>query len=156
PEKSQQAIQQMQIEHILPQTVRNAPENGEFSDVNRTSYLYKLGNVTLLEGTINQSVNNCNDLSEDWFLKKQTEYLNSEIIMTRLLHSQYSIGDNTALNRFKLKYGYEYQDWSAESITSRQRLLMDLAIDCWRFNDQRIDAYIVNNLGTGPGNEFTL
>ena len=28
---------------------------------------------------------------------------------------------------------------------------MDLAIDCWRFNDQRIDAYIVNNLGTGPG-----
>ncbi|WP_205916304.1 hypothetical protein, partial [Enterobacter asburiae] len=26
----------------------------------------------------------------------------------------------------------------------------------WRFNDQRIDAYIVNNLGTGPGNEFTL
>lgn len=33
---------------------------------------------------------------------------------------------------------------------------MDLAIDCWRFNDQRIDAYIVNNLGTGPGNEFTL
>uniref|UniRef100_UPI001FCF0840 HNH endonuclease family protein n=1 Tax=Escherichia coli TaxID=562 RepID=UPI001FCF0840 len=132
------------------------PENGEFSDVNRTSYLYKLGNVTLLEGTINQSVNNCNDLSEDWFLKKQTEYLNSEIIMTRLLHSQYSIGDNTALNRFKLKYGYEYQDWSAESITSRQRLLMDLAIDCWRFNDQRIDAYIVNNLGTGPGNEFTL
>ncbi|EMK8666849.1 DUF262 domain-containing protein, partial [Escherichia coli] len=89
-------------------------------------------------------------------LKKQTEYLNSEIIMTRLLHSQYSIGDNTALNRFKLKYGYEYQDWSAESITSRQRLLMDLAIDCWRFNDQRIDAYIVNNLGTGPGNEFTL
>ena len=156
PEKSQQAIQQMQIEHILPQTVRNAPENGEFSDVNRTSYLYKLGNVTLLEGTINQSVNNCNDLSEDWFLKKQTEYLNSEIIMTRLLHSQYSIGDNTALNRFKLKYGYEYQDWSAESITSRQRLLMDLAIDCWRFNDQRIDAYIVNNLSTEPGNEFTL
>lgn len=65
--------------------------------------------------------------------------------MTRLLHSQYSIGDNTALNRFKLKYGYEYQDWSAENITSRQRLLMDLAIDCWRFNDQRIDAYIVNN-----------
>ncbi|MCN9860757.1 HNH endonuclease family protein, partial [Escherichia coli] len=156
PEKSQQAIQQMQIEHILPQTVRNAPENGEFSDANRTSYVYKIGNVTLLEGTINQSVNNCNDLSEDWFLKKQTEYLNSEIIMTRLLHSQYSIGDNTALNRFKLKYGYEYQDWSAENITSRQRLLMDLAIDCWRFNDQRIDAYIVNNLGTGLGNEFTL
>lgn len=156
PEKSQQAIQQMQIEHILPQTVRNAPENGEFSDANRTSYLYKLGNVTLLESTINQSVNNCNDLSEDWFLKKQTEYLNSEIIMTRLLHSQYSIGDNTALNRFKLKYGYEYQDWSAESITARQRLLMDLAIDCWRFNDQRIDAYIVNNLSTEPGNEFTL
>lgn len=76
--------------------------------------------------------------------------------MTRLLHSQYSIGDNTALNRFKQKYGYEFQYWSAENITARQRLLMDLAIDCWRFNDQRIDAYIVNNLSTEPGNEFTL
>ncbi|EPE6977964.1 hypothetical protein R9Y17_005278, partial [Citrobacter freundii] len=62
-----------------------------------------------------------------------------------LLHSQYSIGDNTALNRFKHKYGYEYQYWSAENITARQRLLMDLAIDCWRFNGQRIDYYMASN-----------
>lgn len=155
PAKSQHAIQQMQIEHILPQTVRNAPETGAFSPASRASYIYKLGNVTLLEGTINQAVNNCNDLSDDWFEKKQTEYLNSEIIMTRLLHAQYSIGDNTALNRFKQKYSYEYQCWSAESITARQRLLMDLAIDCWRFNGQRIDSYIKNNLCTEPGNELT-
>ena len=48
--KSQQAIQQMQIEHILPQTVQKRPENGEFSDAQiETSYLYKIGNVTLLE-----------------------------------------------------------------------------------------------------------
>lgn len=142
PAKSQHAIQQMQIEHILPQTVRNAPEIGEFSQASRTSYTFKLGNVTLLEGTINQAVNNCNDLNDDWFIKKQSEYLNSEVIMTRLLSDKYSIGDNTALNRFKNKYNCEYQSWSAESIASRQDLLMELAIDCWRFNDQRVDSYI--------------
>lgn len=140
PVKNQEAIQKMQIEHILPQNVRNASESGAFSEASHASFRNKLGNITLLEGTINQSVNNCNDLNEPWFKQKQAQYVNSENIMTRLLNADHEIGSNTALNRFKQQYKYEYTDWSAESIAARQNLLMELAIDSWRFNNQRIDA----------------
>ncbi|KAA8994248.1 DUF262 domain-containing protein [Affinibrenneria salicis] len=142
PAKDQAAIQQLQIEHILPQKVKNAQNSSEFSDeVERSKYIYRLGNVTLLEGTINQAVNNFNDLSTDWFVHKQQQYVNSEIIMTRLLNDQYVIGNNTALNRFKEKYGYAFNQWASDSITARQNLLMNIAMDCWRFNGQRIDEF---------------
>jgi len=141
PAKNQMAIQQLQIEHILPQTVKNAPKSGDFSDEYRSSFIYKLGNVTLLESTINQAINNFNDLSSEWFLKKQQEYANSEFILTRLLNASYSIGNDTALNNFKRECGYEYQQWTSETIAARQHLMMDIAIDCWLFNGKRIDAY---------------
>ncbi|WET14983.1 DUF262 domain-containing HNH endonuclease family protein [Yersinia intermedia] len=141
PQKNQMAIQQLQIEHILPQTVKNLPTESDFSDDKHSSFVYKLGNITLLEGTINQAVNNFNDLSTEWFSLKQQQYTSSEILMTRLLNDTYSIGINTALNRFKEHYNYKYQQWSAENIVARQCLMMELAIDCWRFNDQRIDTY---------------
>ncbi|UTJ47993.1 DUF262 domain-containing HNH endonuclease family protein [Atlantibacter subterranea] len=142
PAKDQMAIQQLQIEHILPQTVKNAPESGDFSDEYRSNFTYKLGNVTLLESTINQAVNNFNDLSSEWFVKKQQQYANSEFILTRLLNASHIIGIDTALNRFKGNYGYEYLQWTSENISARQRLMMDIAIDCWLFNGKRIDEYV--------------
>ncbi|HFG1573997.1 TPA: DUF262 domain-containing protein [Vibrio cholerae] len=138
--KSQSMIQQMQIEHILPSTVRNLELSEHFDDViSHILYKPKLGNVTLLESTINQAINKCNDLATDWFTQKQKAYTRSDCVMTNLLAHDYEIGSDTALNRYKLKSGYKFEQWTPQTIDARQRLLMDLAMDAWRFNGQRID-----------------
>ncbi|EOV1172978.1 DUF262 domain-containing protein [Vibrio fluvialis] len=138
--KSQGMIQQMQIEHILPQTTRNDEQSEYFSDpLDKLLKVFKLGNVTLLESTINQAVNHCNDFATDWFAQKQSAYTRSDCVMTNLLAHDYEIGSNTALNRYKLRSGYQFEQWTPQSIEARQQLLMDLAMDAWRFNGQRID-----------------
>jgi hypothetical protein len=140
PVKGKNFLDNLQIEHILPQTPKDGIELNDFEDHNDYyEFVYKLGNVTLLEGTINQAVNNFNDLSSDWFEKKQSEYVNSNVVSTNLLNDRFSIGNNTALNRFKNDYKYSFTFWNKQSISERQKILMELALDTWRFNDQRID-----------------
>lgn len=94
----------LQIEHILPQSPKNGSIPLEFlSEEEYYSYVYRLGNVTLIESMINQAVNNYNDLSTDqWFYDKQSEYGKSSVCLTKLLDSKFYIGVNTALNRFKM------------------------------------------------------
>lgn len=128
-----------QVEHILPQTPKDNNYVGYADDIEYFTNVYKLGNVTLLEGTMNQALNKCNDLSSDWFLSKQAEYCKSEITMTKLLDSNFQIGVNTALNRYKNDSGYSFTKWGTESIEKRQQILMETAFDAWRINGKRID-----------------
>lgn len=142
PLLSQLSIQNYQIEHILPQTIRNNEYSVEFTNEEvHTSYVYRLGNVTLLESMINQAVNNCNDLASDWFAQKQYEYIKSDSILTRLMVSDFSVGNDTAINRLKNRLNHRFAEWTSETIMQRQQILMELAFDCWRFCDQRIDQY---------------
>src|SRR5690606_32600583 len=68
PVKGNDFFYDLQIEHILPQTPKNDFIPEEFVDKDEYyGMVYKLGNVLLLESTINQAVNNFNDLSSDWF-----------------------------------------------------------------------------------------
>lgn len=125
---------QYQIEHILPQTPKD-DFLGEWMDaVEYKKDLDSLGNVTLLEGLINKAVNKFNDLSSDWFNKKQREYYNSVLPITRLLSSNYLIGNNTALNRYRQSSGYEFDRWDKQSIVKRQQLLCQLALQIWKFD----------------------
>jgi len=140
PIKGKDFIYNLQVEHILPQTPKNDALTAEFKDHDEyRNIVHKLGNTTLLESSINQAVNNFNDLNSNWFELKQAEYLNSNIITTNLLNDDFSIGNNTGLNRFKADYKYSFTEWNKDSIAKRQIILLELALDTWKFNDKRID-----------------
>jgi len=140
PIQGKNFLDNLQVEHILPQTPKDGILPAEFKDKDEYfNTVYKLGNVTLLESTINQAVNNFNDLSNDWFLLKQQEYVKSNIISTKLLNDKFTIGVNTALNRFKADYKYSFDKWNKDAITKRQELLLELVFETWKFNNQRID-----------------
>lgn len=139
PVKGKDYLNNLQIEHILPQTPKNQIIPEEFENrLDYNNYVYRLGNVTLLESTINQAVNNFNDLNGDWFEKKQEEYKKSGIVSTQLLDDEFQIGANTALNKFKSESKYEFSSWDKQSIINRQEILLDLVYDTWKFNDKRL------------------
>ena len=142
PQKGLRFIDGLQIEHILPQT----PDDGVFPATlgqNRGEYeshAYRLGNVTLLESTINQAVAKHNDLSGAWFADKQKEYGSSSLLSTQLLDHDFSIGVNTAVNKAKARYGFNFANWDAQAIQQRQALLLELALDTWTLNNRRLDT----------------
>lgn len=139
---SQDNIQRLQIEHILPQTLKSLDASNEFAgDEDREKYTFMLGNVTLLESQINQAINNYNDLSTDWFGMKQAEYIHSNFVLTKLLNDNYTIGKNTGLNRLKDKLNCQFEEWTKTSIERRQQMLMELALDHWQLNGKRLDEY---------------
>lgn len=140
PLKGKDMLEKFEVEHILPQTPKDKNLTHEYKDKDDYSnYVYKLGNVTLLESQINQAVNKFNDLNSNWFELKQTEYINSALTITNLLNHNFSIGNNTALNRFKNDSNYVFQQWNKNNIERRQEILLELVFDSWRINDKRID-----------------
>lgn len=143
PKKGHDFFNSLQIEHILPQTPKDKILTNEFADENDYyNFVYKLGNVTLLESQINQAVNNFNDLNSDWFEKKQNEYSNSDVVSSNLLNNEYGIGRNTALNKFRADADYTFSKWNKQSIIDRQSVLLELVFETWKLNDSRIDKQI--------------
>lgn len=134
-------INNLQIEHIMPQTPKDGNIPVEFNDVDEYhGYVTRIGNITLLESTINQAVNNCNNLTSDqWFKDKQHEYSNSALLSTKLLNHNFGVGVNTSVNRFKNDVNYSFETWGKDSIEKRQNILLDLIFDTWRINNKRID-----------------
>jgi hypothetical protein len=135
-------IGQLEIEHIFPQTPKDNVLPEEFLDkAEYNNTIYKLGNVTLLESVINQAINKMNDLTTNWFEQKQQEYAKSNLLTVNLLDHEYNIGKQTAITRFKDDKNYIFENWSKQAIMDRQQILLDLALEVWRFNDQRLDQY---------------
>lgn len=135
-------IGQLEIEHIFPQTPKDNVLPEEFLDkAEYNNTIYKLGNVTLLESVINQAINKMNDLTTNWFEQKQQEYAKSNLLTVNLLDHEYNIGKQTAITRFKDDKNYIFANWSKQAIIDRQQILLDLALDVWRFNGQRLDQY---------------
>ncbi|VXA83127.1 conserved hypothetical protein [Acinetobacter sp. 8I-beige] len=135
-------IGQLEIEHIFPQTPKDEVLPEEFLDkAEYNNTIYKLGNVTLLESVINQAINKMNDLTTNWFEQKQQEYAKSNLLTVNLLDHKYNIGKQTAITRFKDDKNYIFENWSKQAIIDRQKIMLDLALDVWRFNDQRLDQY---------------
>lgn len=141
------SIDAMQIEHILPQTPMNevVPANYASSMEEYKNLVYRLGNVTLLESTINQAVNNFNDLTINWFNQKQNEYANSSLLSTKLLDDKFAIGKDTAANRLKSQLDFEFQQWNKAAIEKRQSILLDIALETWKINGKRIDHSLIDD-----------
>ncbi|WP_316804391.1 DUF262 domain-containing HNH endonuclease family protein [Pedobacter nototheniae] len=130
----------LQIEHILPQTPKNDIIPVEFVDRSEyQNYVYRFGNTTLLEGMINQAVNNFNDMINGWFDKKQSEYANSDIISTKLIDKDFQIGAHTALNKFKSDYEFKFDVWDKKAIEKRQSLLLELIFESWTLNGKNLN-----------------
>lgn len=141
PQFGLKQIDAMQVEHILPQMPKNGVVPATYA-ANFDEYqnqVFRLGNVTLLESQINQAVNNFNDLNSDWFRQKQAEYGHTSLLTPKLLDDQFQIGNNTATNRLKSEYDFEFTQWGKAAIEKRQSILLDLAMETWKINDKRID-----------------
>lgn len=134
-------FQNMQIEHIFPQTPKNAVIPSEFANEDEYyNYVFRLGNVSLLDSMTNQALNKCNDLSDnDWFVDKQSAYGRTSVYLTQLLDSNFSVGTDTALNRFRNDHHYTFSTWNKAAVEARQKILLDMVFDTWRINDKRLD-----------------
>ena len=141
-QQSLKFIDGLQIEHILPQTpdAHGIPPELAPDAESYRAMVDTLGNVTLLESNINQAVNHCNDLHGNWFERKQTEYAKSALLSTKLLNHTFTIGVDTALNKLKQALNFHFLYWNGQTITQRQQLLLELALQTWTFNGKRLDA----------------
>ena len=124
--------QSQQLEHILPQTGENIPENEYTQPYDYSNTVLKLGNLTLLEAPINQSLNYSNDISSnEWFNVKRKAYLNSNILLTRTF-SVIQIGEQTKFNGFATERLKTFDNWNMETVNERQGILKRLIQDIWK------------------------
>ncbi|MGB7522339.1 MAG: DUF262 domain-containing HNH endonuclease family protein [Spirulinaceae cyanobacterium] len=114
------------IEHILPQSRKIQLIDGFDKPEKYENYVKKLGNLTLLENSINSSISN-----NSYELKKQG-YRHSQMLITRSLVEKPNVGSNTQINRGMKNLELEqYDDWTSDSIDKRQDRLVSLAKKVW-------------------------
>lgn len=124
--------QAQQLEHILPQTGANIPQDLYPNPFDYDNSKYKFGNLTLLEAPINQSINHSNDISSnEWFVVKKAAYLNSTILLSRTF-SVIEIGQQTAFNGFATKSLKAFDVWNMQTISERQEIFRSLILDIWK------------------------
>jgi len=118
----------LEIEHILP----NKPENElresfAASDPGKSydEYKVRLGNLTMLEKTINIAAGN------GFFAEKKPEYAKSGNYQTRSIVGLSAVGKNSSITRINGKL-LAFDSWSAAEIERRQEMLIGLARDVWR------------------------
>ena len=117
------------IEHILP----DVPEKellDEFCKGRKndySEYKTKLGNLTLLERPINDSI------QRDYFSKKSIEYCKSNIYLTKSIVCLDNVGTDTSINRINSKL-HSYTKWDRDSINDRQQMLYELSKLVWRID----------------------
>jgi hypothetical protein len=132
PLLNQASYQDQHLEHILPQAGENALKEDFPHEYDYENTVYRLGNLTLLEGPINQSLNYSNDISSgEWFKSKRGEYVKSGILLTKSL-TNISVGDKTAFNTFisnRLKF---FEVWGMREVAERQEILRGLILEVWR------------------------
>ncbi len=114
----------VEVEHILPQTP--TPEvMDSFDQTERYGeYVGLMGNLTLLEKTINTSVSN------DLYAKKLPGYRQSSYLLTKSLVEKPQVGVNTQLNR-AVEHLIPFAEWNSKSIEQRQVMLARLAVFVW-------------------------
>lgn len=101
------------IEHIFPQSKGDSSTN-------------KLGNLTLLEKTINSSISDKN------YHDKLEGYKNSKILITRCLVEKPHVGNNTQVNRAIDNLGLtNFTIWDDHAINKRQEILVNIAMKVW-------------------------
>ena len=120
----------VEVEHILPQNPTTEVKEGFDKPDQYNDYVEKLGNLTLLEKTINTSVSN------DLYEKKVPGYRQSAYLLTRSLAEKPKVGVNTQLNR-AVEHLIAFDKWDSASIERRQLMLTRLAAFVWDMPGER-------------------
>lgn len=117
-------VNQRDVEHILPQTptteiIEAFDKPDEIQD-----YIRRLGNMTLLENSIDASIGN------KPFAQKKAAYKKSMFLLTRTIAEPMTVGVNTKIDRavFDLR---TFDEWNSVSIEERQFILAKLARKVW-------------------------
>ena len=114
----------IEVEHILPRNPRADVRSGFDKVGEYGAYVARLGNVTLLEKTINGSV------SSGGYAEKAPGYRQSSFLLTKSLVEKPQVGANTQLNRAVAEL-IQFDKWDSSAIEQRQRLLVALARKVW-------------------------
>jgi uncharacterized protein with ParB-like and HNH nuclease domain len=113
----------LQVEHILPQSPSEAAAE-EFGPLSDDYTPYYLGNLVLVEGSINASLGNRP------YSEKRPVYRESQLLLTRALAERPKVGANTRIDR-AVENLKPFQDWNEQAVQDRQQLLADLACAVW-------------------------
>jgi hypothetical protein len=81
--------------------------------------------LTLLEKPINIVASN------DFFTAKKVEYAKCKHYLTSSIAGLATVGNNSSISRINEKLA-SFDDWTAETITKRQTLLIELAKEMWK------------------------
>lgn len=113
----------VEIEHIMPQTCENKTMYG-VDEEEFPIYLHRLGNLTLLENSINKSIHN------DLYESKSAAYRQSKFYITSSLPGLVDQGQNTAINRTN-RLLRAWPQWNKRAIEERQEMLYQLSEMIW-------------------------
>ncbi|WP_319327042.1 DUF262 domain-containing protein [Bradyrhizobium sp.] len=111
------------IEHILPQTPTLEVEAEFGPGAADLSLVWSIGNLALAESAINQSLGNMP------FSYKSTVYPMSQLLLTRSISAQISIG-KTSIDR-ALHSLQPFSCWNAEAVRNRAMMLASIAEKVW-------------------------
>ncbi|OLO39334.1 hypothetical protein BTR23_09840 [Alkalihalophilus pseudofirmus] len=114
----------IELEHILPRNPTTSVRDAFDKQDEYKVYVVKLGNLTLLEKSINSSISNGS------YENKRVEYEKSNFVLTKALSKKPQVGVNTKINRAVSKLR-TYDKWNSVSIEDRQQLLVELALHAW-------------------------
>ena len=113
----------VEIEHIMPQTCP-CKNDYNITDEEFDVYINRLGNLTLLENTINKSIQN------DSYSIKSQAYKQSKFYLTSALSELVNQGQNTAITRTN-EILSSWDIWTRATIEERQKMLYDLSERIW-------------------------
>jgi len=113
----------VEIEHIMPQTCYDKTSYG-VNDEEYSSLINRLGNLTLLENSINKSIHN------DDYASKSIAYQQSKFYLTKSISGLVDQGSDTAITRTNKKLT-AWGVWNKESIEARQQMLYRLSEEIW-------------------------
>lgn len=120
----------IQIEHVLPDNPSQELID-IFSKGNKKEYdIYKnkIGNLTLLERPINESI------QRDFFDKKKIEYLKSKYYITRSISAKEEVGNNTSINRTN-EILRPFDIWDKRVIDERSQMILNIAKLIWKVEE---------------------
>ena len=117
-----------EIEHIMPVTCdqidRYQIDDQDEYDLQKN----RLGNLTLLEKTLNATIQN------DEYESKITAYGESSFYLTKSIKELTDIGSDTAINRMNEKLK-SWDKWTVFTINERQEMLYNLTKEIWNLSE---------------------
>lgn len=116
----------VEIEHIMPQTCYDKAAYG-VTDEEYDLLLNRIGNLSLLENSINKSIHN------DDFTSKVIAYQQSKFYLTKCIASLFDQGTDTAITRTNKKLK-AWRTWTKQSIEERQQMLYCLSEEIWNIS----------------------